>query len=251
MRIGLLEVCCGEYQDALAASEAGVTRIELNSALFLGGLTPTLGSLRLIKQNTDLKVICMVRPRGAGFYYSDSEFQEIQASAKLLLQNGADGLAFGFLTAESKIDLGKTEELVELVHEYGKEAVFHRAFDCALSPISDVQKLIDLKIDRLLTSGLHAAAFDGRAQLKELQEKYGQQIEILAGSGINPNNVQQILIETGVTQIHASCTEIIYDQTAQGNQVDFSYLPAYATGGYERVSKAKVEQLLSAMIIRY
>lgn len=87
----IAEICCGSYEDALAAYRGGARRIELNSALYLGGLTPSLGTLRLTKQNTKLKVIAMVRPRGAGFCYSDADFTVMKADAELLLENGADG----------------------------------------------------------------------------------------------------------------------------------------------------------------
>ena len=69
-----LEVCCGSYEDAMNAYHGGAKRIELNSALALGGLTPTIASLELIKNNTDLEVICMVRPRGAGFVYNELQY---------------------------------------------------------------------------------------------------------------------------------------------------------------------------------
>ena len=69
----MIEICCGSYQDALVAYKAGAKRIELNCALELGGLTPSVSSLKLVKQNCDLDVICMVRPRGAGFCYTELE----------------------------------------------------------------------------------------------------------------------------------------------------------------------------------
>ena len=96
----MIEICCGSYEDALAAWKGGAERIELNSALYLGGLTPSIGSLRLVKENTGLKVISMVRPRGAGFNYTEAETEQMFADARILMENGSDGLAFGFLTSE-------------------------------------------------------------------------------------------------------------------------------------------------------
>ena len=81
----IVEICCGSYEDALAAYRGGAKRIELNSALYLGGLTPSLGTLLLAKKNTDLKIIAMVRPRGAGFCYSGDDFAVMKADAELLL----------------------------------------------------------------------------------------------------------------------------------------------------------------------
>lgn len=92
----IVEICCGSYSDALAAWKAGATRIELNSALSLGGLTPSLATLKMTKQNTGLKVITMIRPRGAGFCYDEEEYEVMKQDAKIMLENGADGLAFGF-----------------------------------------------------------------------------------------------------------------------------------------------------------
>ena len=93
----IVEICCGSYSDALSAAHAGATRIELNSALSLGGLTPSLATLIKVKQDTSLKVIAMVRPRGAGFCYSDEEYEIMKEDAKIMLDHGVDGLAFGFL----------------------------------------------------------------------------------------------------------------------------------------------------------
>jgi copper homeostasis protein len=245
--IAILEVCCGNYQDAFVASQAGAARIELNSALFLGGLTPTLSSLRLTKQTTNLQVICMVRPRGAGFCYTDAEFKEILTTAEIFLANQADGLSFGFLTATGEIDTVRTRQLVELTHDYGAKAVFHRAIDCSVNLEQGINKLIDLQVDRVLTSGGQPTAWIGRKAIANLQKKFGQQIEILAGSGINSTNVQLLLETTGIKQVHASCTAERIDATASGNQVDFSYLLQTKPGSYEAVSKQKVRNLLAEL----
>ena len=98
MREPIIEICCGSYYDALQAACGGAKRIELNSALMLGGLTPSIATLKLVKQNIpDLKVITMVRPRGAGFCYSQEEFAVMEAECYELLEAGADGIAFACL----------------------------------------------------------------------------------------------------------------------------------------------------------
>ena len=148
----IIEICCGSYEDAINAYRGGAKRIELNSALYLGGLTPSIATLELIKRNTNLEVICMVRPRGAGFCYSDLEKKQIFAEAKALLESGADGLAFGFLTEDRTIDLECTQKMVNLVYSYGKTAVFHRAFDCVKDEKTAINKLIKLNVDRVLTT---------------------------------------------------------------------------------------------------
>ena len=97
----MVEICCGSYEDAVSASRGGAERIELNSALALGGLTPPAGCVRLVKERTDLKVISMVRPRGGGFCYTALETEQMFEDAKMLLEYGSDGLAFGFLTGRN------------------------------------------------------------------------------------------------------------------------------------------------------
>ena len=158
----IIEICCGSYEDAINAYRGGAKRIELNSALYLGGLTPSIATLELIKRNTDLEVICMVRPRDAGFCYSDLEKKQIFAEAKALLERGADGLAFGFLTEDRTIDLESTQKMVNLVHSYGKTAVFHRAFDCVKDEKTAINELIKLNVNRVLTSGLKATVIEGK-----------------------------------------------------------------------------------------
>ena len=150
----VIEVCCGGYYDALQAYQGGAERIELNSALHLGGLTPTIGSLILTKKNTDLKVICMDRPRSAGFHYEKDDFETMKADAEALMENGADGLAFGCLDRNGNIDVEQTRQIIDIIRKHGVEAVFHRAFDCVKDPYQSIEILIDLGVDRILTSGL-------------------------------------------------------------------------------------------------
>ena len=229
----IVEICCGSYSDALAAWKAGATRIELNSALSLGGLTPSLATLKMTKQNTDLKVITMIRPRGAGFCYDEEEYEVMKQDAKIMLENGADGLAFGFLDASGHIDQKRTQEFVELIHAYHKEAVFHRAFDCVDDPFQAIEILIQLGVDRLLTSGLKAKAIDALELLEKLQQRYGQDIEILQ--------------KTKVQQVHSSCKDWVEDASTIAKDVSFAYAPAPHEKDYEIVSQKLVENILQQL----
>jgi len=100
----ILEVCCGSYSDARTAYEAGAKRIELNSALAVDGLTPTVSCLRMIKRKTNLEVNCMVRPRGAGFFYDRFDCEQMVHEARDLLENGADGIVFGYLDEDMTLN---------------------------------------------------------------------------------------------------------------------------------------------------
>lgn len=238
----MLEICCGSFSDVKTAYENGADRVELNSALYMGGLTPTLANLIYAKEKCNIPVVTMVRPRGGGFCYSDEEYDIMLMDAKILLEHGADGIAFGFLTEEKMLDKKRTKEMIELIHEYGMEAVFHRAFDCIDNQDSAAERLIRLGADRILTSGGAANVWDGRKQLKHLQNQYGKDITILAGSGVNDTNVRALIEYTGITQVHSSCGSWKCDVTAAGNAVDFSYDEAMKNC-YQCADAGKVRKL--------
>ncbi|MEG1474378.1 MAG: copper homeostasis protein CutC [Longicatena sp.] len=240
-----IEICCGSYYDCLQADLGGAKRVELNSSLYMGGLTPSLGSLLLTKENTSLQVITMVRPRGAGFCYDDDDFTSMLVDAELMLVNGADGIAFGCLDAEGNIALEQTREMVELIHKYHKEAVFHRAYDCVKDPYQAMDSLISLGVERVLTSGLEPKAMDGKDLIKELQERYGNKIEILAGSGMNASNVNELMDYTHISQVHSSCKDWLRDPTTNIAKVNYAYAPTPHESDYDVVSKKLVEELMA------
>lgn len=240
----IVEICCGSYEDALNAYRGGASRIELNSALHLGGLTPSLASLVLTKKHTDLKVITMIRPRGAGFCYSEDEFEVMKADTLLMMEHGADGVAFGCLKEDGSINVKQSQQIIDIVKEYGGEVVFHRAFDCVKDPYQAIEKLIEMGVDRVLTSGLQSKAMDGIELIRKLQEKYGHQIEILAGSGINADNTKAMMDQTGIYQVHSSCKSWICDPTTAMNQVSFAYGDEPHQMDYDVVDMKLVEKIV-------
>ena len=243
----LIEVCCGSYYDALQAFKGGADRVELNSALHLGGLTPTLGSLRLTKENTDLKVICMDRPRSAGFHYDGEDFEVMKEDARLLMENGADGIAFGCLDENGNVDEKQTAKIISIIREYHGEVVFHRAFDCVKDPYSSIETLISLGVDRILTSGLKAKAMQGIDLIKDLQDKYGDRIQLLAGSGMNATNAKQMMDETGIYQVHSSCKNWLNDPTTTGDEVTYSFAPEPHENDYDAVDEGLVRKLVESI----
>lgn len=243
----IIEICCGSYEDALNASQGGAQRIELNSALHLGGLTPSLASLKLTKKNTDLKVIAMVRPRGAGFFYNEIEFEVMKEDAQVLLENGADGIAFGCLNKDGSINQKQTKEMIDIIKEYQGEVVFHRAFDCVEDPYVSIELLIELGVDRVLTSGLKPKAMDGKDLIRDLQTKYGSQIEILAGSGMNASNAKEMMDETGISQVHSSCKDWVNDPTTKTHEVSYAYASYPHENDYDIVSRELVEKIVNSI----
>lgn len=244
MKRDLFEVCAGSVQDCINAQLGGADRVELNSALHLGGLTPSLAMLKLVKEKISLKVICMDRPRAAGFCYDDVEIETMFEDAKILLENGADGISFGFLNSDATINVTETKKMVELIHQYQKEAVFHRAFDCVDDPMHAIKQLIDCGVDRILTSGLQPTAMQGASVLEKLQSEFGNRIELLAGSGINANNIRAIKEQTGLHQFHGSCKEWCKDSTTTVGNVSYAY---HESDDYDCVSLEKVKSIVQEL----
>lgn len=243
----MIEVCAGSYQDCLAAYHGGAKRVELNSALSVGGLTPSLSALIHVKKETDLKVICMVRTRAAGFCFDENDTKIMFEDAELLMKNGADGLAFGFLNPDGTIKEDDTKKMIDLIHKYGGEAVFHRAFDVTPDPFKAAETLIALHADRILTSGQEAKAVQGTALLKQLQDRYGNQIELLAGSGMNATNAKSLMEETGIKQVHSSCKNYAEDTTTTRNHVSYSYLSEPHQNDYDIVDEELVRKLVESV----
>lgn len=244
-----IEVCAGSYEDCLAAEKGGAKRVELNSALAVGGLTPTISTLKKVKRDTDLNVICMVRPRAGGFCYTKPETEIMFDEARDLLENGADGIVFGFLNEDGTINTELTGKMIDLIHEYnGSEAVFHRAIDVTPDLLESVKILMDLKADRILTSGGQAKAIDGLDMIAKMQELAGDEIEILPGSGVNADNASEILNKTGTFQLHSSCKDYRTDPTTTGNQVSYAYLSGEHASDYDIVSDKLVSRLVQSVL---
>src|SRR6516162_296157 len=138
----LLEVAIASAADARAACSGGADRLELNAALALGGVTPSLGMVEEIRRASNLPLIVMARPRPGGFCYSGDEFQVMRRDIDLILEKGADGIAFGVLLGEGFVDLRRCSALVRQIGK--KQAVFHRAFDVTPEPFQALEQLIDL-----------------------------------------------------------------------------------------------------------
>lgn len=240
----IVEICCGSFYDAKQAFLGGADRIELNCGLYLGGLTPSIATLEIVKEELDINTVSMVRPRGAGFFYNEEDKKIMFKDAKALLKANTDGIAFGFLNEDKTIDIESTKKMVDIIKSFdrNKEAVFHRAFDCVENPFKSIEELIDLGIDRLLTSGLKDKAYDGIDLIKDLNDKYSDKIEILAGSGINYQNAKEIIEKTGIHQVHSSCKQFINDVTTTGKNVSYAYLNA--EDKYDVVSLELVKKLV-------
>ena len=241
-----LEICAGSLEDCLCAWENGIDRVELNADLSAGGLTPTAATLRLAKKKTGLKIICMDRPRPGGFCYTLAETEVMMEDARILLENGADGIAFGFLNEDKTIDRQKTKAMADLILSFHAEPFFHRAFDLTPDPLQAAVLLEQLGIRRILTSGTGETALQGVPVLARLHKTVSDRTEILPGCGVNAGNLQTILAQTGCRQAHASCRVFRKDRAFDSGQVDFSAESGSLHGQTGFADPAKIQALVQA-----
>ena len=211
-----LEVCCGSVDDVLEAQRGGADRVELNSCLMFGGLTPSIGALIAAKRLSSLPVMTMVRPRQAGFCYTEAEYATALADAEALLAHGSDGLVFGFLDAEGNLDVKRTRALARLAGDRVK--VFHRAIDVCADWKRLLGQLIDIGIDRVLTSGLAPDVFYGIDTVCEMMDFAQGAIQIMPGAGVSLKNVDRIVEATGCDQIHVARFRNVMDTSTAGNR---------------------------------
>ena len=212
----LLEICCGSADDVIQAEKGGADRVELNSNLFQGGLTPTLGTLQVVKRQVKIPVMTMVRPRAGGFGYTDTEFEVCKADAKVLLGGGADGLVFGFLHEDGTVDRERTREMVALAE--GRPCVFHRALDVTPDWKRALDVLIELGVTRVLTSGQASDVFFALDTIAEMIRYVDGAIEILPGAGITLENARRVAEITGCTQMHLARHKTLPDPSVNNNR---------------------------------
>ena len=181
----LLEVCVESFASAEAAVKGGADRLELCSALTMGGLTPYEMLLRQIKAHFDVKVRCLMRPRAGDFLYTKEELELLRMQILQLKDAGADGFVIGCLTAEGRLD---REAMLPLVEACGEKGItLHRCIDVSADPEQTYRDAMQLGIDTVLTSGGAGNCRAGKETIRrliELRETLGGP-EILVGAGVN------------------------------------------------------------------
>ena len=183
----IIEVCAESYEYAVKAEKAGADRIELCKDLYLDGLTPDYETAKKTIDTLNIPVFILVRPRAGDFIYSNEEFELIKGDIAKFKEMGCKGIVSGILNDDNSIDIERTKELVELSKPL--EFTFHRAFDIVISPLKEIENLIGIGVDRVLTSGQKEKAIDGLVLLKQLNSISKNRIKIMPGSGINKSNI--------------------------------------------------------------
>jgi len=207
----LLEICVFNIATALAAEKAGADRLELCENYANGGTTPSYGFLKTVREKISIPVFPMIRPRGGDYFHSDEEFEIIKEDVLLCKALGFEGVVFGLLKQDGRIDTDKTKRLTELA--YPLEVTFHRAFDRCKDPMQSLEEIIACGCQRILTSGQYPTVMEGKELIKKLIDQANERIIIIPGSGLKSSNVVEIKEYTGAVEFHTSARKIIPSPT--------------------------------------
>lgn len=241
------EVCANSVASCIAAEQAGADRVELCAGIPEGGTTPSLGAIavaRDVLKNTKLHVI--IRPRGGDFLYSEEELEQMFHDINVCRKWGVDGVVFGCLTSEGRVHMLDNRDLMD--EAKGMSVTFHRAFDRTVDPFKALEDIIGLGFDRILTSGQQPKAIDGVNLLEQLHDKAKGRIHLLAGSGVNEDNIREIYEHTGIHEYHFSARVGI--KSGMKNMGGHVYMGA--KGADEQTilvtSKERVEQTIANLL---
>ena len=195
----IIEVCAESYEYALKAEKAGANRIELCKDLHLDGLTPDYESAKRTIDSLNIPVFILIRPREGDFIYSNEEFELMKRDIIKFKEMGCKGIVSGVLNDDNSIDVKRTKDLIELSRPL--EFTFHRAFDIVSDPLKEIENLIRLGVDRILTSGQKNKAIEGLYLLEKLNNISKKRIVIMPGSGISNTNFKKF---NSFNEIHGS-----------------------------------------------
>ena len=195
----IIEVCAESYEYAVKAEKAGADRVELCKDLYLDGLTPDFETAKRTIDSLNIPVFILIRPKVGDFTYSNEEFELMKSDIVKFKEMGCKGIVSGVLNEDNSIDIKRTKELVKLSRPL--DFTFHRAFDVVSDPLKEIENLIRLGVDRILTSGQKNKAIEGLDLLLELKRISNNEILIMPGSGISNTNFMKF---NSFNEIHGS-----------------------------------------------
>jgi copper homeostasis protein len=198
----ILEIAANSVASALAAQEGGAGRVELCTALELGGLTPSHAQIALVRERLRIPLYVLIRPRAGDFFYSDLECETMQRDIETCAALGCDGVVFGVLDADGNVDMPRCRTLIAAAGSMG--VTFHRAFDLTRDPLSSLDDVIRLGCERVLTSGAQASALEGAALIRQWVERSAGRIVVMPGAGVDAGNIAKLQKMTGASEFHAS-----------------------------------------------
>lgn len=203
----ILEVSVENLGGAQAAERGGAQRLELCDDLSAGGVTPSEKLMSEVRAAVKLPIFAMIRPRSGGFVYTAAEFSTMKRSVTAAKKLGMDGVVLGILTANHDVDMERTRELVQASAPL--PVTFHRAFDVSVDLRKSLGDVLQTGASRILSSGGAFDAFKGAATLSLLRVAARDKIEIVPGTGINPDNIAEVARITGACEIHSGLGSVL------------------------------------------
>ena len=198
----LLEICVDSPDGAILAAAAGADRVELCSALPVGGVTPSAGALAVARASIEIPIMVLVRPRAGDFVHGPSELAAMAADIDIAKASGANGVVLGVLTPEGDVDEDACALLIERARPL--QVTFHRAFDHTRDAREALAACLRLGVERVLTSGQAATASEAIDLLTELVTAAGDDLIVMPGGGVREFNVAELVAATGCREVHAS-----------------------------------------------
>lgn len=197
-----IEVCISSVASAIAAEAGGAHRVELCAALSEGGTTPSFGMVKKTLEQVTIQVFPIIRPRGGDFICTEVELEAMIEDINAFCELGAHGFSFGVLDVNGRLDRAANARLIEACQ--GRPATLHRAFDRTCNLEEELEVAIELGFSRILTSGGEVSAPKGADMLARLVRQADGRISIMAGAGIRPDNVRELVMQTGVKEVHGT-----------------------------------------------
>lgn len=198
----ILEICCFNLDSAIIAADAGADRIELCADPVSGGTTPGIGLIKAVRKKTSLELYPIIRIRGGDFLFSEEEFEVMLQDVDACKSAGCDGVVFGMLLPDGRVDKDHSALLLEKAYPMG--VCFHRAFDWTNNPFEALEDIISLGFERVLTSGQQPTAIIGASLIRDLVKQSEGRIQVMPGSGVRAANITDLKNETGASQFHSS-----------------------------------------------
>ncbi|MCC6511108.1 MAG: copper homeostasis protein CutC [Pirellulaceae bacterium] len=228
----MLEVCVDSLLAAREAAQAGAQRLELCSALDVGGVTPCHAFIQAVMQQTTCPVVVLVRPRTGGFVYDAADRALTLATVEQMLRLNVSAIAVGALTPSGHLDNALLTAIAEMTRP-NVQLVMHRAFDLVVDPMAALEQLITLGFQRVLTSGgATGNACSNANAIKRLIQQAAGRITILPGGGVNVHNAQQIIEQAGCRELHGSFRQPLANSHAGD-----------AFGAYRQVDASAIAQV--------
>ncbi|MCB1494512.1 MAG: copper homeostasis protein CutC [Bauldia sp.] len=193
------EICVDSIRGIVAARDAGAARVELCAGLIEGGTTPSLGTILVAREIQNIGIHVIIRPRGGDFLYGVEELVAMETDIATIKSAGVDGFVFGALDPDGNIDVAVTKRLIDRARP--ASITFHRAFDMTPDPMAALETLIELGVDRVLTTGQAPTVLEGAELVRDLVKAAGDRIIVMPG-GITERTAARVVGTTGAREYH-------------------------------------------------